>query len=302
MRSCPLTIFTPTYNRSGKLKVLYQSLVTQTCYDFEWLIIDDGSDDDTKATVANWCESSPFPIRYLWQENSGKHVAHNWGASEANGFLFMCVDSDDWLEPDAVETVLGDAAFLKPDEGLLYPRMFVGQTSLERWFPKNVKKIEIADMRIKYGLNVESAIVFKTAVLRRHPFPVVSEEKYLPEEAAYFDFREPESFHVCNSSFYRGKYQEDGLTKNIWLNWYNNPKGTILALRKRYEASQRYTGWNALKNRISAVVGIESLNIALQEPICREIPCKPVLAILFFPVSVILERMRFQECTKKTIE
>ncbi len=121
-----LTVFTPTYNRCVELTRLYATLCEQTNMQFEWLIVDDGSTDSTKDMVSQWLESSPFPIRYFRQANAGKHVAHNRGAQEARGGLFMCVDSDDWLEPDAVETILFDAIVLKAEEGLVYPKGLSG--------------------------------------------------------------------------------------------------------------------------------------------------------------------------------
>ena len=105
--SYPVTVFTPTYNRAYILGDLYHSLQRQTCMDFEWLIVDDGSADDTKALVASWQgEENPFPIRYVYQENGGKCRAINRGLKEADGRLFFTVDSDDYLTDDAIEKVI----------------------------------------------------------------------------------------------------------------------------------------------------------------------------------------------------
>lgn len=260
-----LTVFTPTYNRQKELARLYATLCKQTDLRFEWVIVDDGSTDSTKSTVGQWAVTSRFPIRYFWQKNSGKHVAHNLGAREARGRLFICVDSDDWLEVDAVETILSDAVALDTEEGLLYPKLFAEQRALDTWFPEDVKAIELSDMRIKYGLVVETAIVFKTAVLRRHPFPVIPGEKYMPEGSAYYDFRFPELFRVFGAPFYRCEYLDGGLTKNIWMNWLNNPKGTRVALGKRYAKARSSTGIRALRERVAAVSGIQSLRMALKK-------------------------------------
>ena len=105
--SYPVTVFTPTYNRAYILGDLYHSLQRQTCMDFEWLIVDDGSADDTKALVASWQgEKNPFPIRSVYQENGGKCRAINRGLKEADGRLFFTVDSDDYLTDDAIEKVI----------------------------------------------------------------------------------------------------------------------------------------------------------------------------------------------------
>ena len=270
-----LTIFTPTYNRINELKHLYSSLISQTDFRFEWLIVDDGSTDDTENMVVSWLDTSPFPIRYIKQPNSGKHVAHNLGAVEASGDYFICVDSDDWLEPNAVETILHDI------------------TALDTWFPDGADKIELADMRMKYGLVIETAIVFNTDVLRRHPFPVVQGERFIPEGSAYYDFVAPELFCVHNEPFYRCEYLEEGLTKNIWKNWLGSPVGTRMALVKRHESARRDSSVRALRERISALVGIESLNKAVAEPAFSGIDSNRVLALLVFPLSVLVERRRF---------
>ena len=291
--SLPLTIFTPAYNRRTELGRLYVSLCSQTDMRFEWLVVDDGSTDDTCEVVQDWVQNAPFAVRYIKQENGGKHVAHNRGAAEATGRYFLCVDSDDWLEPNAVETVLCDTTALDIEEGLLYPKLFAQQTALDTWFPDNVEKAELADMRMKYGLVVETAIVFNTEVLRRHPFPVVEGERFMPEGSAYYDFVAPELFRVRSEPFYRCQYLEAGLTKNIWKNWLNNPVGTRMALAKRYEVARQYSGTRALRERVSALAGIESLNMAVNAPAFTGIEPGGMLAFLVFPLSMLVERKRF---------
>lgn len=104
-RTRPLfTVFTPTYNRAHTLGRLYLSLKEQTLLDFEWIVVDDGSSDDTCSLVESWkSESSSFPIRYFYQANRGKHVATNYAVREAFGFFFIILDSDDTCVPEALE-------------------------------------------------------------------------------------------------------------------------------------------------------------------------------------------------------
>lgn len=288
-----LTVFTPTYNRGQSLSRLYGSLLDQTDMRFEWLVVDDGSEDGTEILISKWADDAPFPIRYIRQENSGKHVAHNRGAREAAGGLFMCVDSDDWLEPFAVETILADSTALDAEESLLYPKLFATQTALDTWFPAGVQKIEFADMRMKYGLVVETAIVFNVNALLRHPFPVVEGERYMPEGSAYYDFLEPELFLVKNTVFYRCEYLDEGLTRNIWSNWLNNPIGTTLSLNKRYAAARRYISFIGIRERLATLAGLESLNMAVGKKAFANCPAKSPLVLLAFPVAVHLRRTRF---------
>lgn len=93
-----LCVFTPTYNRAYCLNSLFASLKAQTCFDFCWLIVDDGSTDETEKLVESFqSESTPFPIEYIKQENGGKARAHNTGVEHCANELFFCVDSDDHL-------------------------------------------------------------------------------------------------------------------------------------------------------------------------------------------------------------
>ena len=102
-----ITILTPTYNRAGTLPKLFESLQGQTSKDFEWIVIDDGSKDNTTELVKEFVEKAEgFLVTYLKQDNSGKHVALNNGISKAQGELIFIVDSDDWLSDNAVETIL----------------------------------------------------------------------------------------------------------------------------------------------------------------------------------------------------
>ena len=101
-----VTVFTPTYNRAALLPKLYDSLKRQTSLDFEWVIVDDGSQDETKSVVEGFVkESSFFSVRYYRQENHGKHVAINYGVQLAHGDKFFIVDSDDWLPENSIEKI-----------------------------------------------------------------------------------------------------------------------------------------------------------------------------------------------------
>ncbi len=120
--SYPFTVFTPTYNRAHTLHRVYESLLEQTFTDFEWLIVDDGSSDDTRDLVASW--QAPFPIRYIYKDNGGKHTAFNRGVQEAKGELFLTFDSDDSCVPEALQT------FYEVWQGIEDKENFAGVTAL----------------------------------------------------------------------------------------------------------------------------------------------------------------------------
>src|SRR4051812_28952818 len=101
-----LTVFTPTYNRAYCLGNCYKSLVRQTCQDFIWLIIDDGSTDDTKELIEAWKKENKIEIKYVWQENRGMHGAHNTAYELIETELNVCIDSDDYMPDQAVEHII----------------------------------------------------------------------------------------------------------------------------------------------------------------------------------------------------
>ena len=108
-----ITIFTPTYNRGYIIDNLYKSLLAQTSKDFEWVVVDDGSRDDTDVYFEKiTAEENPFKITYKKVANGGKHRAINHGVQAASGEYFFIVDSDDYLLPDAVEKILSWLASL----------------------------------------------------------------------------------------------------------------------------------------------------------------------------------------------
>ena len=101
-----LTVFTPTYNRAYILPKCYESLTKQTCKEFVWVIIDDGSTDDTAELVKKWIEEDKIEIRYYYQDNKGMHGAHNKAYEVIDTELNVCIDSDDYMTDDAVEIIV----------------------------------------------------------------------------------------------------------------------------------------------------------------------------------------------------
>jgi len=181
------TVFTPTYNRAKTLRRVYESLVTQTFRDFEWLIVDDGSSDNTKEIVDAWRSQSDFTIRYFFQENSGKHIATNLAASEAEGVLFLTLDSDDACSPNALERLsLHWDAIVKEQRD----KEFTGVTCLVQdpegnisgtRFPYEPTDSTSIEIRLKHAVTGEKWGFHRTEVMREFPFPSFLGEKFLIE-------------------------------------------------------------------------------------------------------------------------
>lgn len=246
--SYPVTVFTPTYNRAYILGDLYHSLQRQTCMDFEWLIVDDGSADDTKTLVASWQgEENPFPIRYVYQENGGKCRAINRGLKEADGRLFFTVDSDDYLTDDAIEKVIrwdgelpadgrfcGYAGNMGTALGVTTNRLFPGDyldgTALDRYD----------------RVDGERAFVFYTEIHRKYLYPEFPGEKFLTE-AVTWDLMAHDGYKMrfYNDIIRIWEYKDDGLTQAGYRVFLENPQGTGLFFRQKAEFLH-YSLWNKL--------------------------------------------------------
>ena len=231
-----ITIFTPAYNRAYILPELYKSLKQQTCFDFEWLIVDDGSTDNTESLVSVWqMEEKNFSIRYIKQKNGGKHRAINTGVSAAKGEGFFIVDSDDMLTSSAVESILKVFASVKADEH------FAGVCGL-RANPKTLKPLSktgllkektdcsMIDISRKYHISGDMAEVFKTEVLKKYPFPCFEGENFISEGVVWRKIAYKYILRYVPEIWYLCEYLSDGLTKNIRKRFRKNPQGTIYLL------------------------------------------------------------------------
>lgn len=246
--SYPVTVFTPTYNRAYILGDLYHSLQRQTCMDFEWLIVDDGSADDTKALVASWQgEENPFPIRYVYQENGGKCRAINRGLKEADGRLFFTVDSDDYLTDDAIEKVIRWDGELPKDGhfcGYVGNRGITPTQTPNRLFPGGYLDGTALD---RYDqVDGERAFVFYTEIHRKYLYPEFPGEKFLTE-AATWDLMAHDGYKMrfYNDIIWIWEYKDDGLTRAGYRVFLENPQGTGLFFRQKAEFLH-YSLWNKL--------------------------------------------------------
>lgn len=186
------TVFTATYNRAHTLPRVYESLKRQTCRDFEWLIVDDGSDDGTSDLIAQWAtEENDFALRYVWQDNAGKPAAWDRGVSEARGALFLSLDSDD----ECVPTALDRFAKLWADVPAAEREKFVGVTVntqrrgslIGTSFPSSPLDSDSVEIRFRYGVKGEKWGFSRTDVLRENLFGNYGDDRFISEDMVWFD-------------------------------------------------------------------------------------------------------------------
>lgn len=238
-----LTIFTPTYNREKLLKNVYNSLIRQTCLDFEWLIIDDGSTDNTTKVVDKFISEKKLRIRYIKKENGGKHTAHNVAVENAQGNLFLCLDSDDILSQYAVEIIINNIyKLLKDDCGFICYKSKSNGELLSKAFKNDFKEhCGLFELNTKHHVVGEFALVFKTDILRKFLFPVFKGEYFIGENVLY-DKLEQKGYKFCPlpNVIEICEYQQDGLSSNFDKIIKNNPAGYCLYFMQRIDMQKNF--------------------------------------------------------------
>lgn len=242
-----LTVFTPTYNRAYILPQLYESLCTQDCKDFYWLIIDDGSTDDTPSLVASWIEEGQLDIIYQKQANGGKMREHNRAVACCQTELFVCVDSDDML---ASPTVIRDTLNYWDEHNDLSSQPEVcGLISYRKsengvgFFPEATMLCTLGELYEK-GYVGDTTLIYKTAFIRQHPFPEIEGEKFITEAVVYdrIDLHNKYLLHPYYSQIC--KYLNDGYTQNGWTHLLRNPKGYRMYYNQLVEIGKGHKRYN----------------------------------------------------------
>ena len=225
-----LTILTPTYNRGYILNRLYESLLNQKNQNFEWLIIDDGSNDDTSRVVEAFIKDEKLKIRYIKQNNGGKHRALNTGIKNIETELVFIVDSDDYLLPDAISEVLKLHQVYAKDNnvcGYSFLRCFPDLQINGPQFKSSPYLSDYVTCRMNEGIDGDKAEVYKTDILKKYPFLEVPNENFLFEDYVWIQMANSYKTVHVNIPIYVGDYLEDGLTKNIDKKKVSNPIGMI---------------------------------------------------------------------------
>ena len=237
-----ITVFTPTYNRAYIIEQLYMSLCRQTYLDFEWLVVDDGSTDNTEELFCNWKrECKIFPIRYYKKENGGKCRAINYALDLAKGEIFFTVDSDDYLTPDALEKIAMWESQLPSNEkycAVIANRGSSPKETINYLFDQDFYDGSFLDL---YGsLSGEKAIAIYTDIHKQYRYPEFEGEKFMTE-AVVWNRMANDGYKVrfYNDIIWIYKYLEDGLTKSGNKLFLNNPRGYGLWLKEKAEFEKK---------------------------------------------------------------
>ena len=223
-----LTVFTPAYNRAHTIGRTYQSLCRQTCKDFCWLIIDDGSSDNTRQLVEEWIAEGRIPIRYIYQSNQGMHGAHNTAYRNIDTPLNTCIDSDDYMPDDAVEKIL---ACWQQHSGNDKLAGLIGLDATEDGkiigtsFPAGMSTTTLQGFYDAGGKG-DKKLVYRTDVIKRYPeYPLFEGERYVGLAYKYMLIDQDYELITLNEPLVIVEYQQDGSSFNMFKQYWRNPRG-----------------------------------------------------------------------------
>jgi glycosyltransferase involved in cell wall biosynthesis len=290
-----LIIFTPTYNREEYLPILYDSLLRQTEQSFQWIIVDDGSTDNTRSVVEQFLKDGQIPIVYYWQNNCGKHIAHNKGVELCDTELFFCVDSDDFLLPETVADVLkvwSSRNRSKEYIGIVALRGHTDGRIMGNAMPDRLAESSLSDLYNLYGKKGETALIFATKYLKKHMFPHFENEKFLSEEIIYNELENEGKFIVYNKVLYIMEYLENGLTKSYIKMWKSSPQGVKCLLHSRYKKALLLPGWKKFYRSIRVILLLNAFCHNRGMPVIQNSPNKFLSATLYLP-SLLISHYKF---------
>lgn len=232
-----LTIFTPTFNRAYTLPRLYESLCNQTSKAFVWLIVDDGSTDNTEKLVQEWGKEDKIQIKYVKQENAGKHIAHNKGVENTDTELFACVDSDDWLVDAAVEKI--EKVYMQQSDivGIVCKRATEIKT-ITNW-DEALRYASLYDAEHNFNLSGDTMLIFRTEIIAKHYFPKFEGEKFTPELYLYDQLISEGVMYFYPEVLYMCEYLPDGYSANMREVNAKNPNGYLAFIQQRLRIDKK---------------------------------------------------------------
>lgn len=222
-----LTIFTPAFNRAHLLPRLYESLCNQTCQDFDWLVVDDGSSDDTKAIVSGWITENKIPITYIYQQNQGMHGAHNTAYRNIKATLNTCIDSDDYMPLNGVALILSkwETIDQKKYAGIIGLDALESGAILGSKFTTEFTTLE--DFYINGGTG-DKKLVYRTEVITKYPeYPIFEGERYVGLGTKYLFVDKDYEMVTLNEVLVIVDYQPTGSSNTMFYQYMKYPKGFI---------------------------------------------------------------------------
>ena len=280
-----LTVFTPTFNRAYTLHKCYESLRRQTSKDFVWLIIDDGSSDNTKELVESWINEKEVDIRYHYQNNKGMHGAHNTAYELIDTQINTCIDSDDYMTDDAVEKIV---EFWKSNRN----RGLAGFVALDAYengkiigtkLPSDVSETTYFDIYNTLSVKGDKKFIYRSDLTKLYPYPIFEGEKYVSLAYKYARLDDNYRLGVMNEVICIVEYMEDGSSLNMFKQYRRNPRGFAF-IRIENMKNPRISSKNKFKECIHYV---SSGILSKDKQFLKKTPNK-VMTVLAIPFGIAL--------------
>lgn len=263
-KNMKLSILTATYNRATFLPKLYNSIIEnlESGLEIEWLIMDDGSQDNTREIVQQFIEEQKIEIKYNFQQNQGKMAAINNLMPLVTGDLIVDCDSDDYFTKDAFKIIkeefeitskqdLYAICFLKEkQDGKIDGTSFKNETST------------MFDLYFKEKATGEKNLVYYANIRKKYKHELERDEKFITEARMYHKMDEEYKIKCVNKPITAGEYQENGYTSNILKTFTSSPYGYLkyfeeilekdfkgVTLNKRLYAIKHYILFTVLTNK-----------------------------------------------------
>ena len=281
-----ITIFTPTYNRANLLKRVFFSLKNQTNNNFIWLIIDDGSIDNTHLIVNEFIKTSSFEIKYIYQENGGKYRAHNTAVKNCETKYFLILDSDDYLTSDAIDILYKKIKEIENEDkisGIIGNRI---DEMTKKPIGKEIPNIKIAsgnELYQKYNFVGDTLRLYKTKILSEFLFPEILNENFISENVVFDKIDKKYKMLVIKEKIYIGEYQEKGYSNNIYKVHRNNPKGYLLTLNSA--AKYAITLKKKISFTILYIIWRKKMKVSPKD--IKEIENLGILEYVLYPVALL---------------
>lgn len=288
-----ITVTTPSYNRAHTLPNVYESLCNQTDKRFKWLIIDDGSTDETEALVSSWIAEGKFPIMYKKKANGGKASALNIGIDLLDTPYAVCLDSDDTFYSDTIENAIKNLEKIVDNDqycGILALRNNPdGSVMGGKALPYNLDTITAVDVFMKLNLNTELICFYKTSILTQYRFPEFEGEKFVSPAWMQYEITQKYHYLPVYEKYCCCEYIADGLTRNKRTVIKKNPRG--------YTAVKRYSFNLAPSLRLCIKHGImyDCGCLLGKEKNWMQNTKHPLLSVILMPVAIAVKKLRFSE-------
>lgn len=291
-----LTVFTPSFNRLKCLKRCYESLKRQTNKDFLWMIIDDGSTDDTKEFVSRWQNAdNGFIIEYYYKENGGLHTGYNEAIKHATTELMICIDSDDYMPDDAVERIINFWEKYGSDRyaGIAGLDIFSNGKNVGDLLP-DIRQVNLIDLLMnRYHIHTgDIKLVVRTELYKSvAPMPTLNGEKNFNPHYMHLQISQDYDFLVLNEPLCVIEYQQDGMSNSIFKQYYNSPN-SFAQTRKFYLQLQGAPRVFLFRHSIHYV---SSCILAGEKRIISNSP-KKLYTFLAYPFGVMLSHYIKRKC------